>query len=110
MTAQSQASPTDAFVTALHESACQLATVLAHMEAFRRSGRSISDAPDPADTLRLLLGDILTPALSGFSDGDLRAASRAVSVTVATVSEELLLVSPDAVPLQRPRRRRGPRR
>src|SRR4051812_32685395 len=78
MTSQPQHSPVDAFVDALHDNGCQLATVLAHMATFRGGGRSAAGAPPPEDTLRRLLGDVLTPALSRLSEREVHTAARVV--------------------------------
>lgn len=110
MTAEPQRPPIDTFVDALHESACQLATVLAHMETFSRSGRSSPDAPEPVEVLHRLLGEILTPALGRFPDDDLRSAADAVTAATTTVGEELFLVEPGNGAHGQTRRGRRPRR
>jgi hypothetical protein len=109
MTAQSEPSAIDAFVDALHGTGCQLATMLAHMDSFRASGRSAPGAPPPEDTLRRLLGDVLGPALRRLSDDEIHAAARVVDLAATTISDELFLVTPDPMLPRRPRRRRRSR-
>jgi hypothetical protein len=110
MTDPPDPSPIDAFLDAVHESGCQLATLLAHMEGWREGGNSAPDAPAPAEALRRLLADVLTPALNGLADEDIRAASRAMALAVTTVSDEVLLVAPESRLAGRSRRRRRSRR
>ena len=102
------ATPFEAFVDALVDSGCEMATVLRHMEGFRARGRSAPDIPEPRDVLHGLLQEVLRPAFAAFDEADLLAATRALTLASDTVCDELMLV-PAAPACHQPPRRR-PRR
>ena len=97
--------PLVAVVGALVDSGSEIATILRHMEAFRTSGLSSPEVPEPRDVLHGLLVDVLGSPLAEFGDAALVNAARVLTAASKAMCDELLLV-PLSSTCERPTPRR----
>jgi hypothetical protein len=87
----------ESLVTELLTFGGMTAQIIDHMARFSAAGLSAPDAPPIDVVLNGLLSDVLRPVLANYGQSEVQTAVRLVKEITAQISEEIMLVSPDAL-------------